>query len=142
MILDDKDKAVLNRAITTYGLNAELLVAMEELAELSAVLAKIPRYKDIHTARKELYMRVLDEYVDVNIVLEYVQAAMGITEEDAKEVKERKLERLKTWLDTGSDIAISTIIRDIGRPVDAIVQRIQRPNWFKLLCSLPWKRKN
>jgi len=112
MTLDRKDQRILQEARETYGLNAELLVAIEELSELSAIVAKIPRYKTIEAAQDALKNRVLDEYVDVIIVLDHIRAAMDITEYQFEMRKNEKLERVERWLATGSDIAISTIIRE------------------------------
>lgn len=107
------DNAV-TRAIKQYGWTTELLVAMEELNELAAVVAKIPRYETIYDARadEDLRNRVLDECADVLIVMEYILRSMRITDYEATQRINKKLDRLEKWLDTGEGIAISTKIRE------------------------------
>ena len=55
VILTDKVKAPLKKARDTYGNKNQILVCMEELCELSCVLAKYPRYADENKATSELH---------------------------------------------------------------------------------------
>lgn len=105
---------VVTQALKQYGWTTELLVAIEELNELAAVVAKIPRYETIHDARadEDLRNRVLDECADVLIVMEYILRSMYITDYEATQRINKKLDRLEKWLDTGEGIAISTKIRE------------------------------
>lgn len=111
MEINAEGKAILKRAQDTYGHQAELGVTIEELCELACVLSKVQRYHTMDEARKALYEKALDEYADVTIVLEHVKAAFELTDEDIANRVGYKLYRVQKWLDTNSDIAISTEIR-------------------------------
>ena len=58
-------KATLEKARQTYGNKNQIMVCMEELNELSCVLAKFPRYEDEQKATQDLHDKALDEVADV-----------------------------------------------------------------------------
>ena len=72
-------RALLDRAITTYGAPAQMDMAVEEMAELTAAIGN-----------------VVEEMADVQIMLDQLRI---IFHRSTEEVEEAKLERLKNRLD-------------------------------------------
>lgn len=64
----------------------QLIVVMEELAELSQKISKV-----VHRRGNEL--TVLEELADVTIILQYIQRTMGFTDEDVNRAVNVKLSR-------------------------------------------------
>ena len=93
---------ILQKAQNTYGYSNQINVAMEELAELIAVIAKYPRYPDHTTAMedKEFRAHVIEETADVVIVLNHLYMIFEINLEEQEGVINKKLARLERWLNT------------------------------------------
>ena len=104
---------LLTKTRDTYGNKNQILVAMEELCELSAALAKFPRYEDEQDAINKTRGSVLDEVADVFIVLNHVTQIFGLTNEDIESRMDKKLERLSRWLDTAESFEQTTKDRTI-----------------------------
>lgn len=86
-----KRREVLNKAIDTYGPNAQKLKAIEELGELIQAIAK---YENGIGYRAS----VIEEIADVEIMLEQLKLIYFITENEVETVKEYKVERLNQRL--------------------------------------------
>lgn len=89
----------LEKARQVYGAKNQILVSIEELNELAAVLAKFPRYEKEDNAVEFLHDKVLDEVADVYTILEHVKAIFNFTQEEIDAQIEKKLTRLRRWLD-------------------------------------------
>ena len=111
--MNENQLGVLERARQTYGNKNQILVCIEELNELACVLAKFPRYDSEEEAREKLRDKTLDEVADVEIILNHVKAIIGLTEDEVCEHTEKKVARLKRWLDTSSSMEQTTIDRGI-----------------------------
>lgn len=86
-------------AIKTFGVDLQLAVAIEEMAELTKELCKAQR--TIFAARTGLgdgridnFDEIVEEIADVQIVLEELMLLFGIQSEVQK-ARKRKLERLE-----------------------------------------------
>lgn len=91
----------LEDARKKYGNRNQIMVAMEELCELSCALAKFPRYDDEEKAIEETREKVLDEVADVYIVLEHVKSIFQLRPEEILSRELKKLNRLERWLKEG-----------------------------------------
>lgn len=96
--LTTEQQQLLKKARDTYGNKNQILVCMEELNELSCVLAKYPRYEDSEQATLELQEKILDEVADVYVILEHVKAISNISNNLVEQRIEKKLERMNRWL--------------------------------------------
>ena len=96
--LSIEQQELLQKARDTYGDKNQILVCMEELNELSCVLAKYPRYEDSKKATEELRNKIIDEVADVYIILEHVKAITCISNSEIEDRASSKLERLERWL--------------------------------------------
>lgn len=106
--------AVLQRARDVLGENNQLLVSTEELCELASVLPKFARYKaNPEQAKIDLYDKVLDEYVDVVIVLDHIQAIFGLSSTQINERILRKVDRLDRWLDSSDPQGATITDREV-----------------------------
>lgn len=83
---------VLKRAIETYGAEAQLNVAIEELSELIKEICKHKRYMDNTKA-------ILEEMADCYIMLEQMQMIFGLSGTDISDMMSKKVDRLKYILD-------------------------------------------
>lgn len=92
-----------------YGDTHQLTVCIEELAELACVLCKYPRYSDSDSAVTELHDKVLDEYADVNIVLQYVKEIFNLTDEEIDKRIQGKINRMQRWVDSGNPTPEQTL---------------------------------
>lgn len=112
-LIRHEDKITLEKLRDTYGDKNQILVSMEELSELSAVLAKYPRYEDSEKALAELQYRVLDEIADVYIILDHVQEIFKIPDSSIEVRIVQKINRAKKWLDAGSSMQNTIDIREV-----------------------------
>ena len=88
---------IFMNAIKTFGTDAQLLMAIEEMSESTKAICKEKRARDslddeYFNARQNL----LEEIADVEIMLEQLLIIFGA---DISSIKERKIERLKQRLD-------------------------------------------
>lgn len=97
---DNEIHRLLQDAQATYGYANQITVAIEELCELGAVLAKYPRYDFHDDAVNALKTKVVEETADVIIVLRHVQMIFGIQPTDIEDMMDKKLSRLKRWLNS------------------------------------------
>ena len=90
---------LLETAQATYGYANQVVVAIEELCELGAVLSKYPRYDFHDDAVEALRDKVLEETADAIIVLRHIQMIFGIQPNELDDMMDKKLNRLKRWLE-------------------------------------------
>lgn len=112
-LISDQQKRILATARDTYGETGQILVALEELCELSAVCAKYPRYDDKNKAEQELHAKAVDEVADVLVVLDHI---VNIFKLDPEEIRIRiaaKVERLERWLAASSTMEQTTVDRAV-----------------------------
>lgn len=107
-----RTKKTLAAARDHYGYNNQLLVAIEELNELSCLLAKYPRYNSHTLAVKALRENVLDECADVFNVMDHIQAIFGISDDEIVEACGHKGDRLLHWM-RSSGMQITTEEREV-----------------------------
>lgn len=91
MITAEERRALLERAITTYGAPAQM-----EMAELTKALCKVKRVSCAAEAKAALENAV-EEMADVQIMLDQLRI---IFVHSTAEAEEYKLERLKKRIDT------------------------------------------
>ena len=87
----EERRALLDRAITTYGASAQMDMAVEEMAELTKALCKIKRAQAGCEVTAAIG-NVIEEMADVQIMLDQLRI---IFHRSTEEVEEAKLERLK-----------------------------------------------
>lgn len=91
---------LLQTAQETYGYANQIVVAIEELCELGAVLSKYPRYDFHDDALEALRDKVVEETADVVIMLRHVQMIFGIQPDELEVMMDKKLNRLKRWMES------------------------------------------
>ena len=82
---------VLKKAIETYGAEAQLVVAIEELSELIKEICKHKRYMDNTAA-------IIEEMADCYIMLEQMQMIFGLGSTVIKDAMDKKIARLEKRL--------------------------------------------
>lgn len=99
----EERRALLDRAITTYGAPAQMDMAVEEMAELTKALCAVGLRIDHKVKRmscaaeaKAALENAVEEMADVQIMLDQLRI---IFHRSTEEVEEAKLERLKNRLD-------------------------------------------
>lgn len=133
--LFERTRKTLHRAREEYGYKNQVLVAVEELNELSCALAKYPRYDDHEKAVAELREHVLEECADVLNVLDHIQAIFHITDAQIVHTAAKKGDRLAHWLKQGKTLEASTEEREI--PEEPCEECIYRgANRFAMPCIL------
>lgn len=80
--------STIDRAINTYGAKNQIIVAIEEMSELTKELCK-----NIRGERN--IKHITEELADVHIMLQQVRRIYGIEAEAVEEVIEYKLKRLE-----------------------------------------------
>lgn len=88
--MEMKNKDVLEKAIKKYGVEKQLLVCMEEPAELIQAVSKVERYPEDSTRMQDL----IEEMADVTICLEYLMLIYNIRQEELDEWINRKVKRI------------------------------------------------
>ena len=81
--LNKKNRIKCGKVIKVYPKKHQLLIAQEELAELIQAISKYNRYGDIEP--------LLEEYADVEVVLEELRQMLGIKK---KEINKRCAKKL------------------------------------------------
>lgn len=109
------NRDALKRARETYGNKNQITVAIEELCELSTVLAKYPRYEKHETAMDKIRHRVVEELADVVIVLDHVREIFEVDWDELYAEIDVKIERLERWLETSDSIEHTTVDRQIHK---------------------------
>lgn len=84
------NKDVLAKAIKKYGVEKQLLVCMEEPAELIQAISKVGRYPEDSTRMQDL----IEEMADVTICLEYMKLIYNIRQEEIDGWINRKVKRI------------------------------------------------
>lgn len=97
---DNEIHRLLETAQANYGYGNQIAVAMEELSELGAVLPKYLRYDFHDDAVAALKDKVLEETADVVICLRHIQMIFGIQPNELEDMMDKKLNRLKRWLES------------------------------------------
>lgn len=97
---DNEIHRLLETAQANYGYGNQIAVAMEELSELGAILPKYLRYDFHDDAVAALKDKVLEETADVVIVLRHIQMIFGIQPNELEDMMDKKLNRLKRWLES------------------------------------------
>lgn len=90
-VYTDEDKETIQKAINEYGAEAQVVVAMEEMAELIKELSKAYRGKANVSA-------ITEEIADVKIMVRQMQEVFKITGEEVNKQMSAKLNRLKERL--------------------------------------------
>lgn len=88
-----KIKELSKEALDLWGVEAQIDIVIEELAELIQILSKRHRIKD----KKELYTKIAEELADVEIVIKQLRLIIG--DEIVDEQKVLKLERLEKLIE-------------------------------------------
>lgn len=96
-------RKLAEKSCNKYGATRQLVVAMEELNELSCAVAKFVRYNDEKEAVEKTREKVLDEYCDAMIVLSTIAHVYGFTDENIKAHLDAKAERVMRWVNSTDD---------------------------------------
>jgi hypothetical protein len=86
----------IEKAISTYGADAQLNVAIEEFAELTKEICKHKRYADNRA-------NIVEEMADCYIMLDQLSIIFGITFSEIDKEKDKKIARLEMRLAEGSN---------------------------------------
>lgn len=89
------DAEVLQRALDTYGPRAQVVMVFEEMSELQKELCKCLRGCGS-------FEHIAEEIADVEIMLEQMKM-LFFCADDVRDVRRRKVARLKKRLDGDSD---------------------------------------
>ena len=92
------DEATLRRAITTYGKNAQVDMAIEEMSELTKALCKERRTELTTGKHAEAHANVIEEIADVLIMCRQLIIIFDKDNETQSEI-DYKINRLKQRLD-------------------------------------------
>lgn len=83
------ERGILESALITYGQKAQIMMCIEECAELTNALAKMPRGRVTEA-------EIITELADVSIIVD--QLSMMFGEEKVFEERQRKIQRLEMRL--------------------------------------------
>lgn len=128
----------LIRARRNYGSVNQILVAIEELNELACVLAKYPRYDSKEKALEELHTKVVDEFADVLIILNHVQAIFELEDDEIESRMISKLDRVKRWLDSSESFQHTTEDREVVQAIDILKENISKSTQDSISNKYCW----
>lgn len=112
MEFSKNQRQILEKARNVYGYKSEIIVAVEELCELSKELLKYTRYDSHEDGLKNTRKKVISEFADVTIILDHISHIFQISEYDLSDEVCGKIKRLDHWLRMSNDIAYSMQDRD------------------------------
>lgn len=84
------DEKIIEEALNKYGVEKQLLVCMEEPAELIQAISKAERYPNDEKRTDEL----IEEIADVLICIEYLKMIYDIDQSNVEMWINRKLKRI------------------------------------------------
>ena len=93
---EERVTKIITRAIDTYGYDAQLKMAIEEMSELTKAICKLWR-ADTEEEFERLLEDVTEETADVQIMVLQVASMAGSKE--VNRIMDEKLERLEARLD-------------------------------------------
>lgn len=93
MAMTDKEKAVFQKALDTWGAEAQALCLLEEMAELQDALCKYKR-------GRRTVGDIAEEIADVSIMLDQMKLHFQIEEEVGSQ-RARKVARVEERLENG-----------------------------------------
>lgn len=82
---------VLDNSLMQNGVNQQLMVCMEEPAELIQAISKVERYPD----EVDRIENVVEEIADVLICIEYLKMIYNINQSEVDEMISQKINRIK-----------------------------------------------
>lgn len=94
--MDEARRQTLAEAVCTYGQDAQLKIAIEEMSELTKAICKFFRAGNDPAQRRVTRVNIIEEAADVQIMLDQIRIMFGST----AAVEEQKLERLRERLGT------------------------------------------
>lgn len=106
-------KQLLERVITANGMNNQLDVAIEELSELIQAICKIKRRDSLSNESFAVKGNLAEEMADVEIILAELKLLFD-NEDDVKEWKNYKLDRLEKRLKEKSGFEIMSGVYDLS----------------------------
>lgn len=107
------DLETLQQARCTYGAHKQIGVAAEECTELAKELIKAFRYDNFSDAVENTKEAVVDEVADVLIVLDHILHLYIISESDLQPHIQKKLTRLRFWLENSDSIEFTAQQRSV-----------------------------
>lgn len=84
-----------------YGLNPQMDVLIEEMAELIKALSKYKRITNVYCpkiVKEDAIANIAEEIADVEIMLEQVKYLLNITQGDIERIKEKKVLRTLEYI--------------------------------------------
>ena len=89
---------IIRRAVSTYGIDAQILMAIEEMSELTKALCKERRTRSIDdlNVRSKAMENIAEEIADVQIMLDQLRTIFGI---ETTGIESNKLNRLADRLE-------------------------------------------
>ena len=96
MVFHKEQREICKKALDTFGIDKQLDIAIEEMAELTKAIIKHRRY-----ASRETYENLCEETADVAIMIE--QVFLSVKCDDVAKYATAKIKRLKQRLDNLED---------------------------------------
>ena len=93
MVFHKEQREICKQALDTYGIDKQLDIAIEEMAELTKAIIKHRRY-----ATRETYENLCEETADVAIMIE--QIFLSTRCDDVAKYATAKIARLKSRLES------------------------------------------
>lgn len=96
------DSVICRKAVETFGVEIQQIVAMEELGELIQAISKIARWECSQSEDLEILLEYIDnlaeEIADVEIMLEQLKQCHGCHIQ-VNDHKRKKLDKLKSMVE-------------------------------------------
>jgi len=83
------------QALSTWGIGSQLMMAIEEMSELTKEICKYERFQEKEHNYRE---NIKEEIADVLIMIEQLKYIFKYTKEDIDLIKQKKLNKLKNYL--------------------------------------------
>ncbi|MTK22781.1 hypothetical protein GMA92_15400 [Turicibacter sanguinis] len=101
-MMTTSDSVICRKAVETFGVEIQQIVAMEELGELIQAISKIARWECSQSEDLETLFKYIDnlseEIADVEIILEQLKQCYGCHIQ-VNDHKRKKLDKLKSMVE-------------------------------------------
>ena len=87
------DRMIMTDFILGWGEDIQIIITMEECAELTKILSKYLRAPFSHTSRADYIENIIEEIVDVSLMLEQMKIVVGLSSKRFNTLFREKLDR-------------------------------------------------
>lgn len=93
--MEISDEKLYKKTVDMWGEQSQMMIALEELAELQQAISKWGRARSIEEL-EPCRQNIIEEIADVEVMIEQISRMARINSSEVKDFKDKRLDRLRT----------------------------------------------